>query len=78
MTDGTLQNQDHKLSTVFTREQRAKNIDLAMEQHRAEGRAVDENTARLRALRLARDAAAKDAEAKPAKRAAKKMKRVVV
>ena len=49
------------------REQRARDAELAMKEYEAEKRAVLANTERLRALRLARDAA--DAGKKTMKKA---------
>jgi hypothetical protein len=72
------QKQDHALGRLFAKDQRAKEAASALETYRSERRAVDENTARLRALRLARDATAKDADTKPAKKTAKRAKRVVL
>ncbi len=72
------QNQSDAPARAFSKDQRARDTASALEAYAAEKRAVDENTARLRALRLARDAAARDQEAKPAKKPSKRAKRVVV
>jgi hypothetical protein len=72
------QSQNDEAGKLFGKEQRARDIASALEAYAAERRAVDENTARLRALRLARDAAAKDENAKPAKKPAKRAKRINV
>ena len=72
------QSQNDEPGKLFGKEQRARDIASALEAYAAERRAVDENTARLRALRLARDAAAKEDNAKPAKKPAKRTKRINV
>jgi hypothetical protein len=57
----------------FKKEERAREGAKAMQEYEAEGRAVLKNTARLRALRLAKEAADKVEEAaKPAKPATQK------
>lgn len=68
-------NKDRKTGVAAGRDQRARDAALALQEYRAEKVAADANTARLRALRLARDARAKDAESvakKPTKKKAKK------
>jgi hypothetical protein len=78
MANGISESQGNEVSAVFAKDQRARDAASAMEEYRAGTRAADEKTARLRALRLARDAAAKDASAKPAKKTARRVKRVTV
>ena len=78
MTDRISESQGHEAGAVFAKDQRARDAASAMEEYRAGRRAMDEKTARLRALRLARDAAAKEEPAKPAKRTARRVKRVTV
>ena len=78
MTNRNLQNQDQATGLAFARNQRSRDAASALEEYRAGRRAVDENTARLRALRLARDAAASEEKPRPAKKTSKKVKRVVV
>jgi hypothetical protein len=57
----------------FKNEERAREGAKAMQEYEAEGRAVLKNTARLRALRLAKEAADKVEEAaKPVKPATQK------
>jgi hypothetical protein len=51
-----------KAEASFKKEQRAKDGIKAMADYEAEGRAVREKTARLRALRLAKEAADKAEE----------------
>jgi hypothetical protein len=75
MTGATVQGQEPEPSKSFARDRRAREAASALEEYRAGRRAVDENTARLRALRLARDAA-RERETKPAK-ASKRVKRTV-
>ena len=48
---------------TFKKEERAKDGAAAMLEYEAEARAIAERTARLRALRLAKEAAEKDAVA---------------
>ena len=55
----------------FSREQRARDGQQAMTEYEAQARAVREKTARLRALRLAREAEAQT-EAPPAKQSVKR------
>jgi hypothetical protein len=52
----------------FKKEERAREGAKAMRDYEAESRAVHEKTARLKALRLAREAADKEAEPKKASR----------
>jgi hypothetical protein len=52
-------------SAAFKKAERERDGEKAMAEYLAEGRATQEKTARLRALRLARDAAAAAAPAKP-------------
>ena len=59
-------------SSFKKRERRITEGRKAMAEHDAAARAVDANTARLRALRLARDAAEALAPAKPVKGSSKK------
>jgi len=47
-----------RAEAIFKKQERLKDGQQAMAQYEAERRAVREKTARLRALRLARDAAA--------------------
>jgi hypothetical protein len=47
-----------RAEAIFRKQERLKDGQQAMAQYEAERRAVQEKTARLRALRLARDAAA--------------------
>ena len=53
---------------MFKKEQRLRDGELAMAEYEAERRAALEKTARLKALRLARDAAVKPAAATAAKK----------
>jgi len=55
----------------FKKEERAREGAKAMRDYEAEGRAVHEKTARLKALRLAKEAAEKEAEPKKGSRQAK-------
>ena len=55
----------------FKKEERAREGAKAMRDYEAEGRAVHEKTARLKALRLAKEAAEKEAEPKKASRQSK-------
>jgi uncharacterized protein YjbJ (UPF0337 family) len=55
----------------FKKEERAREGAQAMLEYEAEGRAVREKTARLRALRLAAEAGKKDARVKAAVKQAK-------
>ena len=65
----TTPNQD-RAEAMFKKEQRQRDGQQAMAEYEAERRATHEKTARLRALRLARDAAAKQVpEEKKKKRA---------
>jgi len=74
MGNGRL-NQDLKPGVTAGRDQRARDAASALKEYQADRLAVDANTARLRALRLARDAAARDADARPAKKAGRKTKK---
>jgi hypothetical protein len=57
----------------FKKEERAREGAKAMQEYEAEGRAVLKNTARLRALRLAKEAADKvEGAARPVKPATQK------
>jgi hypothetical protein len=58
----------------FAKLQRAADAKKAMSEYEIEAAATREKTAKLRALRLARDAAAPPPEPAPAKRKAKKSK----
>jgi len=78
MTDRISESQAHEVGAVFAKDERARDAASAMEEYRAGRRAMDEKTARLRALRLARDAAAKDESTKPAKKTVRRVKRVSV
>ena len=64
-------------SSFKKRERRLQEGRKAMAEHDAAARAVDANTARLRALRLARDAAEALAPAKPAKISPAKRKKKI-
>ena len=64
-------------SSFKKRERRLQEGRKAMAEHDAAARAVDANTARLRALRLARDAAEALAPAKPAKASPAKRKKKI-
>jgi hypothetical protein len=55
----------------FKKEERAREGAKAMRDYEAENRAVREKTARLKSLRLAKEAAEKEAEPKKASRRAK-------
>ena len=56
----------------FQKQQKAAEAGAkATEEHEAQARAVDVNTARLKSLRLAKEAADKKAEAKPAETSGK-------
>jgi hypothetical protein len=55
----------------FRKEERAREGAKAMRDYEAEGRAVHEKTARLKALRLAKEAAEKEAEPKKGSRQTK-------
>jgi uncharacterized protein YjbJ (UPF0337 family) len=55
-----------RIEVRFKKEERGREGVQAMLEYEAEGRAVREKTARLRALRLAAEAVAKDAEVKAA------------
>jgi hypothetical protein len=55
----------------FKKEERAREGAKAMRDYEAEGRAVREKTARLKLLRLAKEAAEKEAEPKKAGRQSK-------
>ena len=55
----------------FKKEERAREGAKAMRDYEAEGRAVREKTARLKSLRLAKEAADKEAEPKKASRQSK-------
>jgi hypothetical protein len=60
-----------RIEARFKREERAQDGAQAMLEYVAEGRAVREKTARLRALRLAAEAGKKDAGVKAAAKQAK-------
>jgi uncharacterized protein YjbJ (UPF0337 family) len=55
-----------RAEAIFKKQERVREGAEAMLEYEAEGRAVREKTARLRALRLAAEAISKDAEAKAA------------
>jgi predicted membrane chloride channel (bestrophin family) len=67
---------DKKPNDALVKLQKAEDAKKATAEYRAAAAAVDANTARLRAQRLEREAAAADAvpAAKPVKKAAKKAK----
>ena len=50
-----------RAEALFKKEQRQREGEIAMAEYQAARRAMEEKTARLRALRLARDAALKQA-----------------
>jgi len=75
MTKNSEQNRDAAESSFKKRERRISEGRKAMAEHDAAARAVDANTARLRALRLARDAAEKLAPPKAAKASPTKKKK---
>lgn len=75
MPNGRVEGPDHQPAALSGRDRRARDSASAMEDYRAARRAVDENTARLRALRLARDAA-RDDNAKPATKTRKRVGRI--
>jgi hypothetical protein len=60
-------NQD-RAEAMFKKEQRQRDGEQAMAEYEAERRATAEKTAKLRALRLARDAAAVTVKAAPEKK----------
>ena len=63
----------HRADAAFKKEERVREGAKAMLEYEAEGRAALKNTARLRALRLAKEAAEKSEEAaKPNKLALQK------
>jgi hypothetical protein len=53
-----------RAEALFKKEEQRRDGEKAMAEYLAESRAMREKTARLRALRLARDAAAKEAAAR--------------
>ena len=53
----TVEETRRRAETMFKKEQRLREAELAMAEYQAELRATREKTARLRELRLARDAA---------------------
>ena len=64
----------HRAAAEFRKVQRAKEGAKAMSDYEAAGHAIREKTSKLRALRLAKEAADKETEAK-AKPATKEKKR---
>src|SRR5271169_6007665 len=72
MPSGSHAEEERKSGVAAGRDQRARDAASALKEYRADKLAVDANTARLRALRLARDIAAKAAAVKAKKSAAKK------
>ena len=76
MTLASSKDTPKRIEARFKRDERAQDGAQAMLEYLAEGRAVREKTARLRALRLAAEAGKKDAgvkaAAKPAKGSVKK------
>ena len=72
MASGSQADEERKSGVAAGRDQRARDAASALKEYRADKLAVDANTARLRALRLARDAAARAASVKSKKSAAKK------
>jgi uncharacterized protein YjbJ (UPF0337 family) len=71
MTLASSKDTPKRIEARFKREERAQEGAQAMLEYVAEGRAVREKTARLRALRLAAEAGKKDAEVKAAAKRAK-------
>ena len=68
-----------KTEAIFKKEERAREGTEAMLEYEAQGRAVREKTARLRALRLAAEAGKGDARVKAAAKQAKaSVKKVAV
>jgi hypothetical protein len=66
-------NTARRADAAFKKEERAREGTKALQEYEAQMRAIQRNTARLRALRLAKEAAKKLEEAaKPAKLATKK------
>ena len=57
----TVEETRRRAETLFKKEQQLREAEKAMAEYRAELQATREKTARLRALRLARDAADKKA-----------------
>ena len=71
MTLASSKDTQKRIDARFKRDERAQDGAQAMLEYLAEGRAVREKTARLRALRLAAEAGKKDARAKAAAKQAK-------
>ena len=71
MTLASSKDSPKRIEARFKRDERAQDGAQAMLEYVAEGRAVREKTARLRALRLAAEAGKKDAEVKAAAKRAK-------
>jgi uncharacterized protein YjbJ (UPF0337 family) len=71
MTLASSKDTQKRIEARFKRDERAQDGAQAMLEYLAEGRAVREKTARLRALRLAAEAGKKDAGVKAAAREAK-------
>jgi uncharacterized protein YjbJ (UPF0337 family) len=71
MTLASSKDTPKRIEARFKREERAQDGAQAMLEYVAEGRAVREKTARLRALRLAAEASKKDAGVKAAAKQAK-------
>jgi hypothetical protein len=76
MPSGSHADEERKSGVAAGRDQRARDAASAMKEYRADRLAVDAKTERLRALRLARDAAAKAAPVKPKKPATKKARKI--
>jgi hypothetical protein len=63
----------HRADAAFKKEERAREGTKALQEYEAQMRVIQKNTARLRALRLAKEAADKiEAAAKPVTLATKK------
>ena len=60
-----------RAEATFKKEERAREGAKAMREYEAEGRAVREKTARLKSLRLAKEAADREAQPKKARRQSK-------
>jgi uncharacterized protein YjbJ (UPF0337 family) len=71
MTLASSKDTQKRIEARFKREERAQDGAQAMREYLAEGRAVHEKTARLRALRLAAEAGKTDAAVKAAAKQAK-------
>ena len=60
-----------RAESSFRKEERAREGAKAMREYEAEGRAVREKTARLRSLRLAKEASEREAQSKKGSRKSK-------